>query len=191
MAVLVEAYSVIIKRESIVSKFKGGWDSFLQSVPNNTMCDDGELIRIGFMDANDAEAYCVELELLGLSFSHDGFKDVAQVDQEKGVMSPCDWLKFTEIKLEDHEPGLVHVCILKSPMEQALGDDVLILRGDPPRISLALPANWNYEHSLSKGGKKVSPETFLQKYKHLRSEGDVQVYLDLETNKEVYMGRTG
>lgn len=181
----------MVRKEAAVLKTIGGWDSFLQQIPNKTMCDDGELIRVGFMNADDAGKYCMELELLGLSFRFDGFKDVAQVEQEKGIASPCDWLKFTQIKLEDYEPGLVNICILKSPMEQAMSDDVLILRGDPPTMSLALPSNWHYEQSLSNTGKKVSAEDLLQKYEYLRSEGNVQVYLDLETNKEVYLGRTG
>ena len=61
MAVLVEALSVIVRRDAIVRKYRGGWQEFLQHVPNNTFCTDDELARVGFMHPKDVEAYVTHL----------------------------------------------------------------------------------------------------------------------------------
>lgn len=53
MAVLVEAISVIIRRNAIVERFVGGWDAFQQTIPNGTFCKDDDLVRVGFMTPND------------------------------------------------------------------------------------------------------------------------------------------
>ena len=66
MAVLVEGFSVIVRRDSIESKYAGGWKAFLTDVPNATLCSDDELARVGFMDRNAVEAYVGHLERMGL-----------------------------------------------------------------------------------------------------------------------------
>ena len=57
MSVLVEGISVIIKRKKIDEMFPGGWDAFVEDVPNRTLCADDELARVGFMSSPDAEAF--------------------------------------------------------------------------------------------------------------------------------------
>ncbi len=47
MAVLVEGLSVIIRADCL-QNFET-WDAFKEIVPNETMCADGELVRVGFM----------------------------------------------------------------------------------------------------------------------------------------------
>ena len=61
MAVLVEGISVIIRRRVIEEKFPGGWDAFVEDVPNETLCADDELARVGFMSPDDVKAYCKKL----------------------------------------------------------------------------------------------------------------------------------
>ena len=68
MPVLVEAISVIIKVEAIQSKFPGGWNGFENVVPNQTLCSDGEIARVGFMDPADAESF-IEANHVRLNFS--------------------------------------------------------------------------------------------------------------------------
>lgn len=53
MAVLIEAISVVVRKDAIEKRFPGGWDSFLDEIPNNTLCTDGELVRVGFMSPQD------------------------------------------------------------------------------------------------------------------------------------------
>ena len=57
MAVLVEAISVVVRREAIDRSFAGGWDSFVSLVPNATLCSDGQLARVGFMDPKAVERF--------------------------------------------------------------------------------------------------------------------------------------
>ena len=62
MAVLCEAISVVVRRDSIDIYFKGGWVKFQENVPNSTICSDGELVRIGFMDPDSVQKYIEFLE---------------------------------------------------------------------------------------------------------------------------------
>ena len=57
MAVLVEGISVIVRRDAIESKYDGGWDTFVDNVPNATLCADDEIARVGFMGPADVEAF--------------------------------------------------------------------------------------------------------------------------------------
>jgi hypothetical protein len=50
MAVLVEAISVVVRRDAIDRSYEGGWVAFVSSVPNATLCTDDQLARVGFMD---------------------------------------------------------------------------------------------------------------------------------------------
>jgi tetratricopeptide (TPR) repeat protein len=55
---------------------------------------------------------------------------------------------------------------------------------------LATPAGWSFERSLSNSHKFVPTEKVGESHKFLRTEDGVDVYLDLETGKEAYVGRT-
>jgi len=82
MAVLVEAISVIVRMDTISSKYHGGWDAFIDDVPNGTLCFDGEIARVGFMAPTDVKAFRKDLERKGLQFLDNGKSiDIAVVDQ--------------------------------------------------------------------------------------------------------------
>lgn len=66
MAVLVEAISVIVRRDAINQRFAGGWEAFVECVPNATLCYDADLARVGFMARADAQAFIHRLEVRGL-----------------------------------------------------------------------------------------------------------------------------
>ena len=55
MAVLVEATSVIVRREKLEAAYPGGWAGFVADCPNKTLCADRHLARIGFMSPVDVE----------------------------------------------------------------------------------------------------------------------------------------
>jgi len=83
MTVLVEGISVIIKREVIERKFPGGWQAFVRDVPNQTLCADDELARIGFMLPNDVQSYISHLENFGLIFQqNEQAVDMVVADQQ-------------------------------------------------------------------------------------------------------------
>jgi hypothetical protein len=68
MAVLVEGISVIVRRDAIGQRHADGWPGFLNTVPNETLCADDELARVGFMTPTEVEAYIHRLETRGLRF---------------------------------------------------------------------------------------------------------------------------
>ena len=56
-------------------------------------------------------------------------------------------------------------------------------------MNLVTPDGWTYEDSLSANPVFVKNEEVEGKLKFLRHEEGIDVYLDLLTGKEVYVGR--
>jgi len=52
--VLVEAVSVIVRRDAIEARFNGGWSAFCRAVPIQTPCYGDDLAGVGFMSPHDA-----------------------------------------------------------------------------------------------------------------------------------------
>jgi hypothetical protein len=183
MAVLVEAISVIVRRDSIDREYRGGWEAFLDAVPNATLCYDEELARVGFMTPDDAEQFLEVLMAHGLTFlEHDRSKDIAIVVQERGPVTPCEWLGFGQLPLGT---GRVSACWLSEGPRGAASD-----RREEVSIRLATPPDWNLEGSLSQRFTSVPATEIGDRLRFLRTEGDVEVYLDVTTGREVYIGRT-
>ncbi|MES0336979.1 MAG: hypothetical protein SFH39_11595 [Candidatus Magnetobacterium sp. LHC-1] len=68
-----------------------GWEGFQRIVPNNTLCFDDDLIRVGFMSPQDVKAFVYQLEELGLTFLQgDKAIDFAVVDQLHGPTIECE-----------------------------------------------------------------------------------------------------
>jgi hypothetical protein len=66
MTVLVEGVSVIIKLEAINRTIPEGWEGFRQYVPNFAWCKDDKLVRLGFLDGDEAKEFVKKLESLNL-----------------------------------------------------------------------------------------------------------------------------
>jgi hypothetical protein len=97
LAVLVEAISIIIKREALERLYPGGAVAYASDCPNWTYCEDGDLTRVGFMSPQDVAAHLHILESMGLrTLGPEGFADLAVVDQNEGPTRPCNWLAFGE-----------------------------------------------------------------------------------------------
>lgn len=92
MAVLVEAYSVICRLETLNRSYPGGIEAYERSIPNGTYCKDAFLCRVGFSHGSDVHAWLDICENAGLKVS-DGstWIDVAVVVQG-GRSDPCPWL---------------------------------------------------------------------------------------------------
>ncbi len=174
MAVLVEAISVIVRRKSIEDKYPGGWQAFVEAVPNNTLCADDEIARVGFMTPQDVEGFVKQLEMNGLLFAKDSQAvDVAVADQFAGLTTPCDWLEFGHVDLSE-SGSRIAAC---RQVESAL-------------VKIITPEDWKYEGSLSHKYIFVSSEYVNEGLKFLRHENGLDVYLNLLTGEEVYAGRT-
>ena len=174
MAVLVEAISVVIRKAAIHEKYPGGWDAFTENAPNQTLCADSSLARVGFMTPIDVETYIKYLEKKGLTFLEDGEAcDFVVVDQQRGFTSPCKWAAFGHVNLDD------------DPAKRVAGCRLLGGPGEP----LLQPYGWKYEGSLSQTYGFVPVGSEDKSLKFLRHEDGMDVYLNLLTGKEVYMGR--
>lgn len=173
MAVLIEAISVLVKAQAIIEKYPGGWEQFSQDVPNQTLCADGELVRIGFMNRNDVQKYVSFLESKQLVFQLNGHcKDIAVVDQQRGFTIPCEWADFGRIFIDSSQTQRVSACRLK---------------GSTQRI-VSYPDGWDYENSLSNDYHFVQNEKVVQELEFIRKEGGVSVYRHLPTGSIVYSG---
>ena len=172
MPVLVEGISPIIRVQAIHDRYAGSWTALDDSVPNNTLCSDDEVARVGFMMPRDCEAFVDQLERHGLTFLRDGqSRDVAVVEQDSGLTAPCEWLEVGRIELK---PGqTVTTARLKGSTIQ----------------NVFCPANWAYEKSLSRQYAVAPVENDEKSLKFFRHQDGLNVYLDLSTGQEVFVGR--
>lgn len=175
MSVLVEAISVIIRGDRLTEMYPGGWEAFRASRTSATLCADGELVRVGFMTPGDTLDYIVELEKYGLVYQGpDGHaQDVVVVDQQRGPATPCDWIEFFRIPHKELPNKSVAACQLKG--------------GVAPE--LVIPPGWVFEESLSNNFDFTPTERVIDDLVYLRTEDGVEVYRNLKTGKEVYIGR--
>src|ERR1700684_3709117 len=98
MAVLVEAISVVVRADAIAERLDGGWEAFVSLVPNQTLCEDGELARVGFMHPDDTKAFVGSLGAKGLIYIEGGkAMDLVVVDQQRGPLASADWIEFGSV----------------------------------------------------------------------------------------------
>jgi hypothetical protein len=172
MAVLVEAFSVIVRREAVNTRFAGGMSAFLQTFPNRAAYHDPDLFRVGFMDSTDASAYVESLEASGLTFHRDEVTiDIAIVIQDQGPTMASPWLKYKNVEIDGMT---LSICWLAG--------------SDPKKI--AVPHGWTRDAALRAGRLAVFPKSAIgDRFQFLRHENGVDAYLDRQTNKELYSGR--
>ena len=175
MAVLVEAISVIVKASVIESKYPGGNEAFLADVPNQTLCADGELARVGFMTPDDVGVFIDILEAKGLvHLNGSEAVDIVVADQQSGFTTPCSWAEVGRIAINDEEEQIITACqLVDSKCDQ-----------------LVYPDDWAYEGSLSHTYGWVPTEHADRSLIFLRNEGNMTVYLNTLTGKEVFTGQT-
>lgn len=183
MAVLIEAISVVVRKDAIEGRFPGGWDAFLDQVPNNTFCTDGELVRVGFMSPQDVQEFVMMLEVAGLKFQQDGKAvDLAVLDQQRGATIPADWLEFAKIPCGEtgrkvSAAWLVEGARIAAGIHMPAGG-----------LNLATPDGWRFEKSLSAEFGFVPNEDADERLEFLRREGGVNVFRDRVTGKLAYQG---
>jgi hypothetical protein len=184
VAVLVEAISVVVRREAIDRSFAGGWDTFVSLVPNATLCTDGQLARVGLTDPKAVERFVNSLKSHGLVFlSQAKCVDIAVVDQQRGPTEPCEWLEFARIPF-GKEGARVAACWLFEGPSMVAGPHVPGLEFD-----LAAPSGWTYEGSLSERFTFVPNEDVQERLEYKRTENGIDVFLDTSTGREVYKPR--
>jgi hypothetical protein len=176
MAVLAEGISVMIRCDRLLAAFGNDWDAFKAIVPNQTLCADNELIRIGFMSPADAEIYVGKLCQRGLIYIADGTaKDLVVVDQLHGPLARCEWIEFGHVNLDGYTKRRVAACRLKGSTQMVV----------------ITPEGWTFEESLT-ASFGFTPNTHLEKsLTFLRHENGLDIYRSQLTGKEVYVARSG
>jgi tetratricopeptide (TPR) repeat protein len=163
MAVLIEAYSVVVRNTTLAAKYPGGVERYRLDCPNRTFCADEFLCQIGFMTQGDADFFVAQLAAKGLTpYRKDAAEDVAMVTSVDGPLRPCSWLELGRC-----------------------GQAVIAWLAGTKQGELRAPAWWNPERSL----QHVSAEE-LKRLEFVRREHNVDVYRDNTTGQELYMGRT-
>ncbi len=184
MAILVEALSVVVKIDSINTKFLGGMNKFYEIVPNSTFCADDHLVRVGFMNPVDVQGFIDLLEERGLKFLRKNFfVDIAVVDQLKGPTMPVKWLGFGNFHLNDSPDSVAASWWVNNTKKGKSAYE------PPEEIKIATPEGWEYENSLSEHTLFVHEKEAEEKVRFLRHEEGVEVYLDLATGNETFVGR--
>ena len=165
MAIAIEAFSVVLRLDAL--ERLGGISEFQALVPNRTFCQDDHLVRCAFMDRADAVEFIELLFLRGLDTEEGVDPDVTMVTAFDGAMHPvCDWLR-----VEPYKKGWIGW-----------------LEGTVPEF-IAAPKGWDpdIESSL----QRMSEDEAARRLKFLRREENVEVFLDRDTGRELYVGRTG
>lgn len=175
MAVLIEATSVVIRADALLEAFEGDWEAFKAIVPNDTLCADTELVRIGFMMPQDVKAFVGELATFGLVYLDRGVaRDLVVVDQQRGPMVRCDWIEFGHVDVNRDPAKRVAACRLKGS----------------PRMVIETPVGWTFEGSLSQTFSFVPTEYLDRAVTFLRHEDGLDVYWDSLAGREVFVART-
>jgi hypothetical protein len=174
MAVLIEAISVVLRCESIVKRFFGGVEHFMSSLPNKTLCADGELACVNFMVPVDVKSYVEYLVGQGLVFKESEMAvDLVVVDQKRGMTSDCDWAIFGEADWKNNPAYPISVCqYLPSSIKHVV-----------------VPEGWDYASSLSAASSFVGGENIPPSLKFVRGEGDTDVLRDENTGQEFFVRR--
>lgn len=146
----------------------------MDAAPNQTLCADDHLVRVGFMQSADVEAFVNTLGAHGIHYlSDDTVVDLVVVDQQRGPMVPCEWLQFGRVTIGEGVGESVAGC-------RFVGDTATVL---------ATPDDWVFEGSLSQRFG-FAPSGDPQGLKFLRHEDGLDVYLSELTGDEVFVGRT-
>lgn len=173
MPVLIEANSVIVRRDAIEARYPGGLDQFIDARPNATLCMDRHIVRIGFMDPRDVQDFVEDLEARGLTFCSDhGQGDVCVADQQRGLTGPCDWVVVERAVLETGQTimGAQHP--------------------DDDSTDVAVPGGWEFEGSLSDQTTFVPMEDVADRLEPAGKKDGVDVFVDRQTGKRVFLGST-
>lgn len=164
MAIAIEAFTVVVRNEALQGRYPGGEEAFQANVPNQTFCTDGALSRVSFMVDHDASAFLNNLGSLGLEIGKGDDAVICSAMDEK-IRPWCDWVQFGRYK--------------KACIAWLSGESVETIVG---------PHGWNPDDERLTYATK---EEAKQRLRFLRDEGNVQVFWDTVSEKEVYVGRTG
>jgi hypothetical protein len=174
MPVLIEAISVVMRREAIARRYEGAWPGFVADAVNQTLCADSDIARLGFMHPDDVVAFIQRMEQQGLVFldAAGNALDIVVLDQRQGATTPCAWIEFYR---QEVPGGVVSAARLAGSRE----------------TNFFCPAGWDFERSLSKNFEFHPTPTVGENLEFARHERDTDVFRNRLTGQEVFIARPG
>jgi len=164
MAVVLDGWGVVARRAAVAEKLPRGVEGWFEIVPNRMACADDDLCFVGFMVQQDASAFLLTLDSMGLAGERErAYRDVALVGTDGPWQHACSWLRFGRYA----------------------GVNAVWMDGTDPD-PLVVPPTWRPNSLIN-----LSETEAARRLKFVRRDGDVEVYLDTETGKEMYRGRAG
>ena len=161
MALPIEGFTVLAQKSRIAHLL----DSQAVEVPNSTALADDDLWRCCFMAEADASKFIETLQQFGLNVSQGPDSDVVLVNEFDSSVHPyCEWL-------------------VTAKWEKAV---VAWKAGTNPETIVARDG---WDPKIGSGLTFQDPDS-MDHLEFLRLEDQVEVYLNKETGKEVYIGRT-
>jgi hypothetical protein len=109
MSIVIEAWTLVVRIDAVQSRYPGGVEAFLRSVPNRSFHRDTHLAGVSFFTFEEVQGFGLDIQAksgLG-AFIHGAWQHMVPTDQVDGVPSTCDWLE-----VEKHPEGFTH-CWLK------------------------------------------------------------------------------
>lgn len=104
MAIIAEAFSVFVRRQTVYTKLRTGRD-YYKTIQNPSIGADPDLYRAGFLTMKDVEEHLEALRGLGFQVERDGrFEDACVVDQHAGLLKPCSWILRDHLEMGDGPP---------------------------------------------------------------------------------------
>ena len=186
MPVYCEALSVIIYKDAIKLFYNGGLDAFMENIPNDTLCDDGEIVRLGFMDLDNAIEFLRALNSKGLKYNRLT-KHIAVFDQREFFLEfkpdfsecckikECRWLEFAYLPVDNMEILMCwYVKNKQKNRELNITDEQLSRCSIPPEVLDGKEMMSHYS------------EEDMKNLKYLRSEDGLDVFWDEDLQKEIY-----
>ena len=154
MAILIEGFTVVIRKESLaMQKHPGGIAGFMESeVPAGAaLCADDDLLGVGFVTTAAAIAFQDRLfDRYALSTSHlrRAGRDTTIIDPVEGNICLVKWMDFMfyDWGVLDEKPRRVAIGWLADNASRNWGDTFPRL---PEPLYIDTPEGWDYRRSLS------------------------------------------
>lgn len=161
MAIPIEGYCVVAQKERIEHFLIDG----SINVPNATELADDHIWRCAFMAKEDADRFVASLESLGLNVSKGPDSDVVVVQEfDESIQPYCEWLQT-------------------APWEKAI---IGWMVGTELRTVTARDG-WDPKVG---SGLQFHDKSTMNNLEFLRLEGNIEVHLNKDTGKEVFLSRT-
>ncbi len=143
MAVLVEAHSLLVRKNAIETHVDGGLPRFLSLVPPLSFCMDDDLVQVGCPDGHSCARFAYELQNLGLThLEHGRARDMVMCNPGEGLASECDWIELGTFPIGAGRK-VQAAWLYEGPRPRAG------MHLHPDSMRLGVPDGWTYEGSIS------------------------------------------